>query len=576
MTWLYVDQGWMSACNTALFTIRDMAVRARQTVDGGFAWVVLFAIFCVMVLLGIMQYSAGVLNTAILEEIDNDLSKTSWVGSTMLGTLTLTGPVAGLITKALGYRASCFAGGILMLIGFTAASFVNDVTGLILTFGVIAGFGNGLAFNACYVVPGYYFIKRRGLAYGVTVSGIAVGMFITGPLCQLLMDTYNLHGCLLVMGALLSNICVAASLLKPMSAMDNNSQNENVEFESFTCTEGCATINDPMCGGVHENTSNIKTVQPNEYTVKRMLIPPAGSSFGHDHCVIRDHNSPDIGCVLNDTIHDETELQVRHGSHKHGDVKMDALIPLCRTEEHQSSTDTVVSKYSRLSRCFGRMKIRNIPNKYGLICFCFSYFFWFLGEGTGLFHLPNYAKYKGSTQNEASSLFTAMGFTSVASRLLVGFAASDLSVGYLTLHMGLLGIAGLLALFFPLFSNSYALQMVFSGAYGMYTGGLNSLVSPLTIQLVGLEHLAVAFGIENFCCGVALFIGPPLASFIFSQTGRYELTYVFSGTSLLTAAICGGLVGMCTNKTCTRSQQSTGPIHLQPVTPPQEQHLTDV
>lgn len=76
---------------TASFTIRDMAVRARQTLDVGFAWVVLFAIFCVMVLLGIMQYSAGVLNTAILEEIDNDLSKTSWVGSTMLGTLTLTG-----------------------------------------------------------------------------------------------------------------------------------------------------------------------------------------------------------------------------------------------------------------------------------------------------------------------------------------------------------------------------------------------------------------------------------------------------------------------------------------------------
>lgn len=365
------------------------------------------------------------------------------------------------------------------------------------------------------MVPGYYFIKRRELAYGVTVSGIAVGMFITGPLCQLLMDTYNLRGCLLVMGALLSNICVAASLLKPMTAMDNNSQNENnfnVEFESFTCIEGCDTINDPMCGGVHENTSKIKMAQTNEYTVKRMLIPPAGSSFGHDQCVRIDHNSPDIEYVLNDTIHEETELQVRHGSPKHDDVKMDALIPLYRTEEPQLRTDTVVSKYNRLSRCFGRMKIRNIPNKYGLICFCLSYFFWFLGEGTGLFHLPNYAKYKGSTQNEASSLFTAMGLTSVASRLLVGFAASDLSVGYLTLHMGLLGIAGLLALFFPLFSNSYALQMVFSGAYGMYTGGLNSLVSPLTIQLVGLEHLAVAFGIENFSCGVALFIGPPLAS----------------------------------------------------------------
>lgn len=68
------------------------------------------------------------------------------------------GPVAGVITRILGYRVSCFGAGVLMLIGLTAASFVNDVTGLIITYSVIAGndiyhrFGNYISTHSCVTV----------------------------------------------------------------------------------------------------------------------------------------------------------------------------------------------------------------------------------------------------------------------------------------------------------------------------------------------------------------------------------------------------------------------------------------
>ncbi|XP_048246212.1 monocarboxylate transporter 14-like isoform X3 [Haliotis rufescens] len=505
-----------------------------RVVDRGYAWIVLFATFCVMFICGMLVYSTGVINTAILEEVDSDLSRTSWVGSTMLGTYTLMGPLAGLITNKLGYRLSCFGGGILILLGLTSASFVHDVTGLIITYGVIAGFGVGLGLNSACVAPGHYFVNRRGLAFGVTVSGAGMGMFAGGPLSQLLIHEYSLSGCLLIFGAISSNMCVAACLLRPVPSTkqeiiiettleepdisetfvkDSAVSREKCSVDSVDCLSAIEPLIEDNCnenGGAVQHTTNFEenynNVKPNVSMLDENEFHPLTSS-NDDKCFIHAN------------------------SYKGTTTKEDGSY-----YEYESNFP--------FRNCFKRIKRITIINKYGFISYCLSYLFWSLGEGACLFHLPNYAKHKGSTDSQAASLFTVMGVTSLTSRLLAGFAGNDASVDYLTLHMGLLGMSGLLTLCFPLFSNSCALQMTFSAAYGMYSGGPNSLISPITIELVGLKHLAVGVGIENFFCGVGFFTGPPLASFIYSVTKRYDFTFVFAGIILLLASFFGAMVGI--------------------------------
>ena len=73
------------------------AMERGKNIDRGYAWLVLIAAFMVMFLGGMMTYSSGVINTALLEEVDSDISKTSWVGSTMLGTYSLTGFYSGFM-----------------------------------------------------------------------------------------------------------------------------------------------------------------------------------------------------------------------------------------------------------------------------------------------------------------------------------------------------------------------------------------------------------------------------------------------------------------------------------------------
>lgn len=63
----------------------------KEDVDHGYAWVVLAACFAIEVLYGALICSVGVITPAILEEVDGDLVKVSWVGSTMMGTFTMCG-----------------------------------------------------------------------------------------------------------------------------------------------------------------------------------------------------------------------------------------------------------------------------------------------------------------------------------------------------------------------------------------------------------------------------------------------------------------------------------------------------
>ncbi|XP_046566300.1 monocarboxylate transporter 9-like [Haliotis rubra] len=188
-------------------------------IDHGYAWVVLGACFTIEFLCGALICSVGVLTPAMLEEIDGDLVKVSWIGSTLLGTFSMCGPFVGSIEGRLGHRLASFLGGIMILVGLTSASLCRTVTGLILTFGVITGLGCGLAANVSGVAPSNYFKKRLPVAYGICMSGGALGLLVVGPLTVFLLEVYTLSGTLLILGAIGFHVCLAGALLRPSSTL---------------------------------------------------------------------------------------------------------------------------------------------------------------------------------------------------------------------------------------------------------------------------------------------------------------------------------------------------------------------
>ncbi|KAK7499316.1 hypothetical protein BaRGS_00009576 [Batillaria attramentaria] len=152
-------------------------------------------------------------------------------------------------------------------------------------------------------------------------------------------------------------------------------------------------------------------------------------------------------------------------------------------------------------------------------------------------HLPEYAMLNDTTPTQAAALFVAVGVLSLLSRLAAGFATTDPRIDPLTLNMGMMGLCGLSAAFFPYYSETYTGQMVFAALFGLYTGGQYALVSVLTVQFVGVDMLPTAFGIKIFIMGIGYVGGPPLAAMIVDNGGTYEYSFVFLGAIMVLGSV---------------------------------------
>ncbi|XP_046378151.2 monocarboxylate transporter 14-like [Haliotis rufescens] len=187
----------------------------HKNIDRGYAWVVLVTSWLQVVISGIFYYTTGVVNTALLENMQEGVVKTSWVGSTLYGTMMLTAPVTSSLTNVFGCRISAVVGGLLTLVGMVAAFFAKSVDWVIVSYGLTAGLGIGFLDTSANVINGHYFQKYLPLASGLQVSGGGSGMLIGAPLVRLLLDTFGLSGTFLLLGAIGANTCVCGMMFRP-------------------------------------------------------------------------------------------------------------------------------------------------------------------------------------------------------------------------------------------------------------------------------------------------------------------------------------------------------------------------
>jgi MCP family monocarboxylic acid transporter-like MFS transporter 13/MCP family monocarboxylic acid transporter-like MFS transporter 12 len=78
----------------------------------------------------------------------------------------------------------------------------------------ISGIGFGLVYSPCLTVFNFYFKRRRALAMGILLFGGSVGSVLFPYLYKFLIDLYGLQGAILVISAVILNICVCAALIR--------------------------------------------------------------------------------------------------------------------------------------------------------------------------------------------------------------------------------------------------------------------------------------------------------------------------------------------------------------------------
>ena len=80
---------------------------------------------------------------------------------------------------------------------------------------VFPGLGLGLGYAPSMVTVGYYFDKFRGLASGISLTGMAVGILAGNLIMQFLMDEYSVSGAFLLAGAMSLHYCLFGMFYRP-------------------------------------------------------------------------------------------------------------------------------------------------------------------------------------------------------------------------------------------------------------------------------------------------------------------------------------------------------------------------
>ncbi len=123
------------------------------------------------------------------------------------------GIVSGPLADRFGSRRLAVAGMILTGLGLAAAGAARSLPEVYAAYGLGVGLGVGCAYVPAIGAVQRWFVRRRGFASGLAVSGIGVGTLLMPPMAALLIEMLGWRGAYLALGGLAAAIGGGLALL---------------------------------------------------------------------------------------------------------------------------------------------------------------------------------------------------------------------------------------------------------------------------------------------------------------------------------------------------------------------------
>lgn len=159
-------------------------------------------------------------------------------------TITMTcfclgGFLGAKLSKRFGIRNTILIAGALACAGFlrTAQLRGNSVLALYLSYGVLAGLGIGIAYNAVISTVNAWFPDKKGLCSGCLMMGFGASSLIIGNLTSSIMELWGWQKAYLLLGIALGVVLVVTALMlkKPEAntTLPTSKAKKNAVSESF-------------------------------------------------------------------------------------------------------------------------------------------------------------------------------------------------------------------------------------------------------------------------------------------------------------------------------------------------------
>ena len=194
-----------------------------------YGYIIILASFLIFFIAGGAQYSFGVFLKPVLTEFGwtrAAISGAYSLNNVLMGLLSI---LAGRLSDRFGPRSVLTISGLLLGLGYLLMSQVNAIWQIYLFFGVLVGIGMGGIAAPLMSSVARWFVKGRGLASGIVISGAGVGITIIPPLANLLISNYSWRFSYIIIGIIVVSlpVVIAQFLRRPPNQMNTLSQDAN-------------------------------------------------------------------------------------------------------------------------------------------------------------------------------------------------------------------------------------------------------------------------------------------------------------------------------------------------------------
>uniref|UniRef100_A0A8W8IXZ4 Major facilitator superfamily (MFS) profile domain-containing protein n=1 Tax=Magallana gigas TaxID=29159 RepID=A0A8W8IXZ4_MAGGI len=462
-------------------------------VDRDWAWVILFSTTTIgiFVIGGIKSFGILLMEFGQVYQISK--SQLTLVQSITGFSFYLLSPFSIWLCDRYTHQKVIFVGGLFSSTGLILSSFAPSIEVMYITYGILTGFGFGLSYPPSVVISTRHFNKRRGMANGINMAGSAMGSICVPILMQVLIDSYGLKGCMLILGSIMGHICPCALLLRPahkyplvqketeqLLSDENFEKNLDNHHGSHEMTEQ---------GLPEDKDSNTKDAQRGDHEVKLQLLRDSEYNSKSSLTTTRHHKSSESGSwgtSITTTAHISLSSQ---------DIPNEILL-----------VDDI-----------SHHNFKKGKNEIVTCCEFLQYL--------------NFSLFKSSM-----FLIPAFGGVDVVGRLIAGFINDkcvlrrrEIFILYILIH----GVGYLLV---PIFQDFISI-LSWCMAFGIFTGGFNGTFVIILVDCVGIEQLSSAWSFTCLVVSISMLINPVLSGGLKDITGSWSASMRVAG-SFAIIAVC--------------------------------------
>ncbi|KAJ8952546.1 hypothetical protein NQ314_007515 [Rhamnusium bicolor] len=507
-------------------------------------------------------------------------------------------PVSSILSVKYSYRTVTVLGGIFAASGMIISFWANSVYYLYFTYGVLVGCGAGLSFPPTVYIVCSYFVKLRGVANGICISGSAFGSIIIPPILRLILVVYGYRGACLIMGGVTLNVFVAALFYDKVQLHMKRVPIEQSEESAEPRARFMISQEDSMPSLHHipHNDSFLENIEDSEgnfnrsnssaavqniktqYRERKISMPTgknevqkAKASHGSRHNI-----------SSNSTLHAVPEKQ--NGNNTAMDMFSHGRLPNSRRRSALPRRSTSTSSFQYVSTPYHGSTLTLQPETFASSFSLRSslkqperpgepkrmklfditllkdplYLIILISNATNavsytnfIILLPSYAKTLNFDKDQGALLLSIVSALDLVGRI-GGSALSDLtSFPKYFYFVGGLFISGISLALMPLFGDYWVIA-TFCSVFGLASGTYVGITAIVMADMLGEERLQTTYGMGLFVNGIIQLIGPPLCGIWYEAMKSYVSLFICLGVILTVGSSLWGFIPFL-NKSCKAS-----------------------